>query len=372
MADSINGIVINEILANPDSSVAASDVDGDGSFENDDEFVELYNTGDSPIDIGGWTLNTNDNNAPLITFPAGTTIPVGGYLVIMGDWDGSNPQPSNFISLDTNGQSFLDNGDEIILSNGTDTIAAIYNGGQNDSQLPDGVTPEDFGNIPDGSSVQRSPDGSDNIVVANPTPGAPECFLTGTRILTENGDQLVEELEIGDRVQTADGKIEAVKWIGYQTINPSEILNPLRGNPVQIKAGALGENTPTRDLFISPDHALLVDGLLINAGALVNDISIIKTQPTETFVYHHIELENHALLVAEGTFAESYMPQNEERLVYDNGAEYEELYPHGSKLMLWPMDYPRVSSKSKVPRFVRQKLMQIAGQLEGETAQLSA
>ena len=218
MADSINGIVINEILANPDSSVAASDVDGDGSFENDDEFVELYNTGDSPIDIGGWTLNTNDNNAPLITFPAGTTIPVGGYLVIMGDWDGSNPQPSNFISLDTNGQSFLDNGDEIILSNGTDTIAAIYNGGQNDSQLPDGVTPEDFGNIPDGSSVQRSPDGSDNIVVANPTPGAPECFLTGTRILTENGDQLVEELEIGDRVQTADGKIEAVKWIGYQTI----------------------------------------------------------------------------------------------------------------------------------------------------------
>ena len=373
MADSINGIVINEILANPDSSVAASDVDGDGSFENDDEFVELFNTTGSPVDIGGWTLDTNDNNAPLITFDPGTTIPAGGYLVIIGDWDGSNPQPSNFISLDTNGQSFLDNGDEIILSNGTDTIAAIYNGGQNSNHLPDGVTPEDFGNATPGSSVQRTPNASDNFMEVAPTPAAENpCFLTGTQILTDNGYKRVEELEIGDLVQTADGKIEAVKWIGYQTVNPHYILNPLRGNPIHIKVGALGENTPSRDLYVSPDHALLVDGLLINAGALVNDISIVKTQPTQPFVYHHVELDNHALLIVEGALAESYMPQTEDRMVYDNGAEYEDLYPHGSKLMLWPMDYPRVSSKNKVPRFVRQKLMQIANQLEGETAQLSA
>ena len=54
-------------------------------------------------------------------------------------------------------------------------------------------------------------------------------------------------------------------------------------------------------------------------------------------------------LVAEGTAAESYLPQKEDRAEYDNFAEYEELYPDGSNLMLWPMDYPRISSWNKVP-----------------------
>lgn len=199
-----------------------------------------------------------------------------------------------------------------------------------------------------------------------------ECFVTGTRILTDSGETPVEALKIGDWVKTADGQLQPVKWIGRQTVEPSRVKNPLRGYPVLVKAGALGAQTPSRDLYVSPDHSLLVEGLLINAGALTNGISILKTEPTDTFVYYHIELENHALLVAEGTFAESYFPQKEDRLAYDNGAQYEELYPHGSKLMLWPMDYPRVSSKNKVPRFVTQKLTNIARQLSGAPVQLSA
>lgn len=201
-----------------------------------------------------------------------------------------------------------------------------------------------------------------------------ECFVTGTKILTDNGYKLIEQLEIGNLVQTADGKVEPIKWIGRQTIKPNQIENPLRGYPILIKAGALGDNVPCRDLYVSPDHAFLIDGLLINAGALVNDTSIVKTEPTETFTYYQVELDNHSLLVAENAPAESYFPNKEDRLVYDNGAEYEELYPHGSNLMLWPMDYPRVSSKNKVPQFISQKLMQIAYQLEGENKfiQLSA
>ena len=111
-----------------------------------------------------------------------------------------------------------------------------------------------------------------------------------------------------------------------------------------------------------------MDGLLINAGALVNDISILKTTPTEAFTYYHVELEQHALLVVEGTHAESYLPQKEDRSIYDNGEEYETLYPAGSKIVLWPLDYPRVSSTATVPRYVRKRLMAIAHQLYGETA----
>lgn len=195
-----------------------------------------------------------------------------------------------------------------------------------------------------------------------------ECFLSGTNILTERGEIPVEELNIGDLVQTAEGELKSIKWIGRQTIEPNKVANPVRSYPVQIRAGALGDNIPSRDLYTSPDHSLFIDGLLINAGALVNGISVISTEPVATFVYYHIELENHSLLLAEGTPTESYLPQKENRDEYDNSAEYEQLYPHASNLMLWPLDYPRISSKNKVPRFISQKLMNIAVELYGEGA----
>ena len=145
-----------------------------------------------------------------------------------------------------------------------------------------------------------------------------ECFLTGTSILTDKGEIAVENLVIGDRVVTAEGKLEPVKWIGYQTVKPNQVKQPLRGYPILIKAGALGNNLPQRDLYVSPDHAMFFEGMLINAGALVNGTSIVKTEPQEAFTYYHVELENHALLLAEGALAESYLPQNEDRLAYEN------------------------------------------------------
>ena len=115
------------------------------------------------------------------------------------------------------------------------------------------------------------------------------CFLSGTHILTEKGEIAIENLQIGDKIKTAEGKLEPIKWIGKQTRYPHEISNPLRSHPILIKAGALGNNLPHRDLYVSPDHAMFFEGLLINAGALVNDISIIKTEPKEIFTYYHIE-----------------------------------------------------------------------------------
>ncbi len=247
---------------------------------------------------------------------------------------------------------YLDDGTEIASSDGFgvfDTISNVNLNSEND-YLIQVAGPNDFGGY-----VQL------NV----------ECFLPGTNILTDKGEVAVEDLNIGDLVETADGKLEPVKWIGKQTVEPDRIKNPLRGYPILIKAGALGHGLPHRDLYTSPDHAYLVDGLLINAGALVNDVSIIKTEPTETFCYYHVELENHSLLLAEGTAAESFYPNREDRLVYYNGAEYDELYPDGnSQLMLYPLDYPRISSKNKVPKYISQKLMQIAEELDLKVLQV--
>ncbi len=188
-----------------------------------------------------------------------------------------------------------------------------------------------------------------------------ECFVTGTGILTDRGYIPVEELHIGDRLKVADGSLQDIKWLGYQTRQPHQIDNPLLGYPILIKTGALGENLPQQDLLVSPNHGLLMDGLLIEAGALVNETSIIKTTPKETFVYYHVELANHNLLIAEGVLAESYLPKKVEHLSYDNGTEYDQLYPDGnSDLILWSLNYPRIKSKVKVPFYVKEKLNQLS------------
>lgn len=370
--ENVQGIVINEIFATPDTTETSSvtnpspsDTNRNGTVEPGDEFIELFNTNTSgSVDISDWTIRRADATGSY-TFPgnsnSGTVvIPAGEKLVLVTAKDPNVDLPNGYFNIGENLN--LDNWRSsetisLIPQGQGGSAEAVYGGTNNFSETfsESAATP--------GQSFDRDPDGSNTIVEGVPNP---ECFLTGTRVLTESGYKLVEELKIGDKVQTAEGNFAAVKWIGYQTVNPVEIGNPLRANPVLIKAGALSNNLPSNDLYLSPDHALLVDGLLINAGALVNDISIIKTEPTETFVYHSIELANHALLMVEGTYAESYMPHHEDRANYDNGAEYEELYPNGSNLMLWPMDYPRVSSMNKVPCRVSQKLMAIAEQLTGK------
>lgn len=57
------------------------------------------------------------------------------------------------------------------------------------------------------------------------------------------GECKIEQLKIGDRVKTVDGKLESVKWIGKQTLSV-EHAHPLRALPVQVKAGALGKTYP--------------------------------------------------------------------------------------------------------------------------------
>jgi len=212
----------------------------------------------------------------------------------------------------------------------------------------------------DGNDVDESAFGFDPTT---PTFGTanPECFLTGTLIATDEGECLVETLKVGDLVQTTSGRPEHIKWVGVQ-VHDHQNVHPFRSYPIQIKAGALGDNLPTRDLYVTPDHALLVDGVLANAGALTNGISIVQVKPEEeTFTYYHIELEHHTLLLAEGVPAESFIPQNVEgRDKFDNIEEFAELYPEGGSLAYMPMSFPRVSSQRQLPRSIAKRLLQVA------------
>jgi hypothetical protein len=179
------------------------------------------------------------------------------------------------------------------------------------------------------------------------------CYCVGTRIATERGDRPVEDLVIGDRVLTLDGELRPIKWIGRQTVS-LRFADPLRVLPVRIRAGALAENVPSRDLLLSPDHAVLVDDVLLHAGALVNGTSIVReTNVSQTFTYYHVELDDHSLILAENTPAETFV-DNVDRLGFDNWAEHEALYPDGKPIIEMP--YPRAKAFRQVPKRIRLQL----------------
>lgn len=176
------------------------------------------------------------------------------------------------------------------------------------------------------------------------------CFMAGTMIATPDGEAAIETLRPGDLVLTSDGIAKPVTWIGVQTVS-TRFADPIRNLPIRVKAGAIAENTPVRDLLISPDHALLVDGVLISAGALVNGSSIVReTNVPEVFTYYHVELDDHSLILAENAPAETFV-DNVDRRNFDNWAEFEALYPEGKEVKELP--YPRAKAHRQVPVYIR-------------------
>jgi hypothetical protein len=208
------------------------------------------------------------------------------------------------------------------------------------------------GNLDDKLSIQVTDQEGNQSTPANVNIDV-TCFMAGTMIRTPNGEVAVETLKRGDLVVTGDGRVVPVSWLGRQTVS-TIFADKLRVLPIRIKAGALGENVPTRDLLVSPDHAILVEGALIQAGALINGTSIVRESnvPT-TFTYYHVEVDDHSLILAENTPAETFV-DNVDRLGFDNWAEHQALYPEGKSISELP--YPRAKSHRQVPVAIRVRL----------------
>jgi collagen type I/II/III/V/XI/XXIV/XXVII alpha len=109
-----------------------------------------------------------------------------------------------------------------------------------------------------------------------------------------------EHLRIGDRVLLATGGVAPVIWLGHRHLRPHDV------HPVRIRRDAFGVGRPGRDLYLSPDHAVFVDGALIPIRYLVNGATI-ERQEFSHVTYWHIELPAHGVVLAEGLPAESYL-----------------------------------------------------------------
>ena len=93
---------------------------------------------------------------------------------------------------------------------------------------------------------------------------------------------------------------QPVKWIGRRRINLAAHPRPETVAPVRIARGAFSDNMPHRDLWLSPDHAVFVDGKLIGIRQLVNGTTIRQDMGATAVEYYHVEMEQHTILAAEG------------------------------------------------------------------------
>ena len=147
------------------------------------------------------------------------------------------------------------------------------------------------------------------------------CLLRGTMVRTPRGDVPVEMLVIGDEVVTLDGTVQRLKWIGQRAYAPIVArVNP-RIVPIRIAAGALGGAVPSRDLLVSPAHALYLDGVLVPATFLVNGDTIRPAPEIEAIQYFHLELDAPDVLWTNDAPTESYVNHGNRRM-FENWTQY--------------------------------------------------
>lgn len=228
-------------------------------------------------EIKSRALTTVIENNRIGDGPAGTgsyeiDLPNGGNATIMNNIieKGPNQQNSNFISF----------GEEGPYAGSTLTVSAntILNDAGRATTLVHDLS---GGTVSIGGNQIFSPiplqlyNGTGTLLgaIGNLFPGiepifdtASEfsvCFAGHTRILTASGEVAVERLRLGDQIVTlVDGArmIRPVTWIGYRYIDLAAYERPETVAPVRIARGAIADDIPHRDLLVSPNHALYLDG----------------------------------------------------------------------------------------------------------------
>jgi len=301
--------------------------------------------------------------SPSLAYTVDATAPVVSNIAVSSDGVVSSSDEHNFTI--SGSVSDVHNGTvQVQIYNGA-TLLGTVNGSYASGAFSVNVTGLTLPASGSYSVKVTATDAAGNVTASPTTQNftSAACFMPGTLIATSDGERAVETLAMGDMVLTHDGRSAPIRWIGRNTVS-LVFSDKLRTLPIRVIAGALGENVPARDLLVSPDHALLVGRVLVQAGALVNDTTIMReTNVPSTFVYYHVELADHALILAEGAPAETFI-DNVDRMAFDNWEEHERLY--GTAPGLVEMDLPRAKAHRQVPAAVREFIAARAEAIAGE------
>lgn len=168
---------------------------------------------------------------------------------------------------------------------------------------------------------------SSNTIITPTSPIHPvPCYLRGTRVLTDQGYVPVEKLTVGmmiaHRGVIVPGRHNTIRienytpitWLGHFRVKPKALNGT--SYPICFSRGSLGKDLPITDLYVSPEHNLIIDGKMVEARHLVNGTTIFVDRRRRDVEYYHVEVKRHSALVVEGILAESYLSVNN-RWVFD-------------------------------------------------------
>ena len=271
---------------------------GGGTLINDGQII----VDPSSLTIGDLSGTGTTTIGASSSLTIGGTASAGETIVFAGTGGSLNLDPGAFAATLSGFQA----GDTLTAGNGaTITGASFVNGTTLDLTISGGgqfalrLDPSEAADYSGGATV--------SVVDGAVTTTAVTCFAEGTHLATPEGPIAVEALRTGGMVLTASGAARPVRWIGYRQVDLTRHPDPGAVRPIRIRAGALAENVPHRDLLVSPDHGMLLDGMLIPARMLLNGASILREETWRRVTYLHVELDRHDVLLAEGAAAESYL-----------------------------------------------------------------
>ncbi|MGB0959187.1 MAG: Hint domain-containing protein [Halocynthiibacter sp.] len=143
------------------------------------------------------------------------------------------------------------------------------------------------------------------------------CFCGGTTLVGAHDCQVaIEDLNVGDQVQTLGNGLCSVRWIGKKSISSKVMDAEERLRPIRLRKGSLGPNIPAKDLWVSRQHRILVMSkiaermfgvpqVLLAAGMLLELDGVDVIHDVDEITYYHILFESHEVLNANGAAAES-------------------------------------------------------------------
>lgn len=290
--DFISGMAFNEVISGvaqiEGGVVSGLTIAGQGSVDAESAplgFSVLSNT--TITGEGSLALTTGEEIAGTVVFGGQAGLVIDNAVLPFATLSGFTPTNT----LDLEGVAYSAGG----TTNFSDGSLVITEGGQN-------YVLQFAGNYAT-DAFTLAPDHTGGTLVED---SAPPCFMAGTLIATPQGAVPVERLAVGDIVLTEGGGVAPITWIGARRIDCTRHPQPARIWPVRIRADAFAPARPTRDLFLSPDHAVLAEGVLIPVKHLLNGRTVAQVAVDEV-VYFHLELPRHAVILAEGLTVETYL-----------------------------------------------------------------
>jgi hypothetical protein len=159
--------------------------------------------------------------------------------------------------------------------------------------------------------------------------------------------------------------LQPLRWIGRRDLSLADLIVQPQLQPVRIAAGALGAGLPARNLLVSPQHRMLVQGAraellfgdaeVLVAATHLTGLAQVATVLTPGVTYIHLLFDAHELIEAEGAWTESFQPATRTCDALDEAqrAEIAALFPEFDQ----GIDYP--AARLTLKRYEARVLLEV-------------